>query len=56
MTTGLDWRNARVADPAPCVLCGKPAFLRSPDKNVPCHKTCAESWINQRKRAPEGKR
>lgn len=44
--TLLDWRHAKVADPAPCVLCQKPALLRSPDKGVPCHKTCAERWVS----------
>jgi len=42
----LDWRRATVASPAPCVLCGKPALLRSPHKGVPCHKTCAEIWLD----------
>jgi hypothetical protein len=41
----LDWRTATVADPEPCVICGKPALLRSPDKGRPCHKTCAEDWL-----------
>ena len=40
----LDWSSATVGDPAPCVLCGTPALMRSPDKGVPCHKTCAERW------------
>ncbi len=44
----LDWRRATVASPAPCVLCGKPALLRSPGKGVPCHKTCAETWQTSR--------
>jgi hypothetical protein len=43
----LDWRHATVADPAPCVICGKPAHLRSPGKGRPCHKTCAENWLAQ---------
>ena len=42
----LDWRKATVSDqPAPCVLCGLPALCRSPVKDVPCHKGCAETWI-----------
>jgi hypothetical protein len=41
----LDWRHAKVGPLAPCVLCGKPAFCRSPVKDVPCHKGCAETWI-----------
>ena len=44
-TVLLDWRHATTGLPAPCVLCGKPALLRSPGKKVPCHKTCAEDWI-----------
>jgi hypothetical protein len=40
----LDWRHARIGPPDPCVLCGRPALLRSPGKQVPCHKTCAENW------------
>lgn len=46
---GLNWRSATVADtPKPCVLCGRPALLRSPDKGVPCHKVCADAWTAQR--------
>jgi hypothetical protein len=42
----LDWRKGQVsAQPAPCVLCGQPALCRSPGKDVPCHKGCAEAWI-----------
>jgi hypothetical protein len=41
----LDWRAGRVGPLAPCVLCGKPALCRSPAKDAPCHKGCAESWI-----------
>jgi hypothetical protein len=41
----LDWRHASVGPPAPCVLCGQPAMCRSPVKDVPCHKGCAEAWI-----------
>jgi hypothetical protein len=42
----LDWRKGQVSDqPAPCVLCGLPALCRSPVKDVPCHKGCAEAWI-----------
>ena len=43
----LDWRKGQVSDqPAPCVLCGRPALCRSPVKDVPCHKGCAEAWIS----------
>lgn len=38
----LNWRHAKVGDPAPCVLCGRPALLRDPDSGVPKHKVCAE--------------
>lgn len=41
----LDWRKGQIGPLAPCVLCGKPALCRSPVKDVPCHKQCAESWI-----------
>jgi hypothetical protein len=43
----LDWRKGQVSDqPAPCVLCGRPALCRSPARDVPCHKGCAEAWIS----------
>lgn len=41
----LDWRHARIGPLAPCVLCGRLALCRSPVKAEPCHKRCAESWI-----------
>ena len=41
----LDWRRGRVGPLGPCVLCGRPALCRSPVKDVPCHKGCAEAWI-----------
>jgi hypothetical protein len=42
----LDWRKGQVSDqPEPCVLCDRPALCRSPVKDVPCHKACAEAWI-----------
>lgn len=44
----LDWSNASVGDPQPCVLCGRPALMRSPEKGVPCHKVCAERWYATR--------
>jgi len=44
----LDWRHTGSAGPpAPCVLCSKPAICRSP-KGKPCHKTCAEAWLDAR--------
>jgi hypothetical protein len=42
----LDWRHGQTGPLAPCVLCGRPAICRSPVKDVPCHKGCAEAWIN----------
>jgi hypothetical protein len=41
----LDWRHGTIGPLAPCVLCGNPAACRSPVKDVPCHKGCAETWI-----------
>jgi hypothetical protein len=42
----LDWRKGQVSDQLePCVLCDRPALCRSPAKDVPCHKGCAEAWI-----------
>ncbi len=41
----LDWRHAATGPPAPCVLCGALTVCRSPVKDVPCHKMCAEAWI-----------
>jgi hypothetical protein len=49
----LDWRKGQVSDqPAPCVLCGRPALCRSPARDVPCHKGCAEAWIIAHARGP----
>ena len=41
----LDWRHASIGPLAPCVLCGVPTVCRSPARDVPCHKACAETWI-----------
>ena len=41
----LDWRRGQIGPLAPCVLCGSPALCRSPARDVPCHKGCAENWI-----------
>ena len=46
----LDWRRGRIGPPAPCVVCGRPALCRSPVKDVPCHKGCAEAWITSHAR------
>ena len=41
----LDWRHARTGPPAPCVFGDGLTICRSPVKDVPCHKSCAETWI-----------
>lgn len=46
MATSLDWSRGTVGDPAPCVICHRPALCRSPDRGVPCHKACAEAWLD----------
>jgi hypothetical protein len=46
----LDWRHGTIGEIAPCVLCGQPALNRSPVKDVPCHKACAETWITNHAR------
>lgn len=48
----LDWRHGRIGPLEPCVLCGQPALCRSPVKDVPCHKRCAETWITHFARDP----
>ncbi len=47
----LDRRHGRVGPLAPCVLCGTLAACRSPVKDVPCHKGCAEAWITTNARS-----
>jgi hypothetical protein len=49
----LDWRHGGIGPLAPCVLCGTPAVCRSPVKDVPCHKGCAETWITGHGRGPD---
>jgi hypothetical protein len=46
----LDWRHGTIGPLAPCVLCGTLAVNRSPVKDVPCHKCCAEQWITDHAR------
>jgi hypothetical protein len=41
----LDWRHARTGPPAPCVFGDGLTICRSPARDVPCHKGCAENWI-----------
>ena len=41
----LDWSHARTGPPEPCVFGDGLTVCRSPVKDVPCHKGCAEAWI-----------
>ena len=41
----LDWTHAPTGPPEPCVFGDGPTVCRSPVKDVPCHKGCAEAWI-----------
>jgi hypothetical protein len=41
----LDWTHGRIGPPEPCVFGDGPAICRSPVRDVPCHKRCAEAWI-----------
>lgn len=44
----LNWRDAWLADdPAPCVICRRPALLRDPHDNRPMHKVCAEQLLTE---------
>ena len=46
----LDWSLARTGPPEPCVFGDGLTVCRSPVKDVPCHKGCAEAWINDHAR------
>jgi hypothetical protein len=48
----LDWRHGSIGPLASCVLCGTATVCRSPVKDVPCHKGCAEAWITSHARGP----
>jgi hypothetical protein len=48
----LDWRHALTGPPEPCVFGDGPALCRSPVRNVPCHKRCAETWIEAHAATP----
>jgi hypothetical protein len=48
----LDWRHGRIGPYEPCVLCGHRTVCRSPVKDAPCHKACAETWITRHARGP----
>lgn len=41
----LDWTGGRIGPLEPCVFGDGLALSRSPVKDVPCHKRCAENWI-----------
>jgi hypothetical protein len=41
----FDWRHATVAQPAPCLLCARPALLRDPADQLPAHKVCADRLL-----------
>jgi hypothetical protein len=41
----LDWTRGLTGPPAPCVFGDGLTVCRSPVKDVPCHKGCAEAWI-----------
>jgi hypothetical protein len=44
MAAKLDHRGWTAAEYlAPCVICGRPAILRSP-RGKPCHWSCALAW------------
>ena len=43
----LDWRHARTGSPEQCVFGDGLTICRSPVKDVPCHKACAETWITR---------
>ena len=48
----LDWRHAATGPPAPCVFGDGLTICRSPVKDVPCHKGCAEAWITTHAASP----
>lgn len=48
----LDWRHAQVGPPEPCVFGDGLTVCRSPVKGVPCHKRCAEAWIDAHASSP----
>jgi hypothetical protein len=40
------WRSAVVAEqPAPCLLCARPALLRDPAERRPAHKVCVDALL-----------
>jgi hypothetical protein len=50
----LDWRAGDSLDqPTPCSICWENTWTVSP-RGTPCHKACAESWVEQHPEAVEG--
>ncbi len=41
----LDWTRGHTGPPEQCVFGDGLTVCRSPVKDVPCHKGCAEAWI-----------
>lgn len=41
----FDWSHALVLDPASCLLCTRPSFLRDPADRQPAHKVCVDSIL-----------
>jgi hypothetical protein len=55
----LDWSSSGpsgaatwINNPLPCVICKRPAYLLSPGKKTPTHKTCAEEYLLVQTLAP----
>jgi len=42
----FDWRRAPVTNPAPCLLCHRPALLRDPAEQLPAHKVCVDLLLH----------
>ena len=52
MTCRLDHRGWTADEPGgPCVICGKPAILRSPRVKL-CHWTCTMAWVSEHQDKP----
>jgi hypothetical protein len=49
----LDWTRARTGPPAQCVFGDGLTVCRSPVKDMPCHKACAEKWISAHARGED---
>ncbi|HTJ70250.1 MAG TPA: hypothetical protein VL551_22120 [Actinospica sp.] len=46
LTALFDWRQAPVTQPAPCLLCQRPAMLRDPADHLPAHKVCVDELLH----------